>query len=516
MHSSLKRSLLAASVASLVAVAPTSAQIRCTDRQNWSEWHPIVDGRMNGVDVAFKRGDGLSYGTTKQGTECYFRLRNRYKDAVKIDIEFQNTNSDGRPAPESYYVELQPGQEKASPGYVFDVISINSVRAKTIRFQGEELATQMNAQRDRADANRGNIDHARIELSELEAHVRNANGSDATTRAAISRAHTRAGQIGSELVAAAGRASDPGAADQIATIRREISDARAVFDADLARAPRASESSATSQTRSADPDRDAARARDEEQARAEARRRKDAAATSEALGDFASSAANAHVGEGVLMGDANFNLGLAFFDTKSSVDNNGAGGAMALTGTIRRFFNVEETSKRIEIGANGGWLTGSSTFLGSVSDMLQNLGKEPSQQTSSGASEAGVDLELYTAQPYAQFWFSGLGLGATYDWRKYQLKSQTRADLAVEDARAAFLPMLSIGSMTEKDAYWIISAYGMPASETTKIATWGANLQFAVGLLQVNFGYASRNVGSRNAPIQSDWQVLFSGGLRMR
>jgi hypothetical protein len=76
--------------------------------------------------------------------------------------------------------------------------------------------------------------------------------------------------------------------------------------------------------------------------------------------------------------------------------------------------------------------------------------------------------------------------------------------------------MLSIGSMTEKDAYWIISAYGMPASETTKIATWGANLQFAVGLLQVNFGYASRNVGSRNAPIQSDWQVLFSGGLRMR
>ncbi len=99
MNRTLPAFLLFIAVALLSAAPPP----------DWGPWLPLKDGGKNGVEISFKLWPNKTQ---------YFKLRNTYEVAVKVECQFNFTDGNGKPSTEhGCGATLAPGQEKKDPGW---------------------------------------------------------------------------------------------------------------------------------------------------------------------------------------------------------------------------------------------------------------------------------------------------------------------------------------------------------------------------------------------------------------
>ena len=102
-------------VAILIALIPSA--YGAADQPQYGPWMPLKDGHLDDVQISFKR--------FANGTQ-YYKLKNTYPVAVKVECKFSFTGMDGKRNTEQACAanKLQPGQEiKICVGFDFGVAS---------------------------------------------------------------------------------------------------------------------------------------------------------------------------------------------------------------------------------------------------------------------------------------------------------------------------------------------------------------------------------------------------------
>ena len=89
-------------VSTMMALMPSYAG--AVDQPQYGPWMPLKDGHLDGVQISFKR--------FANGTQ-YYKLKNTYPVAVKVECKFSFTGLDGKRNTEQACAanKLQPGQE---------------------------------------------------------------------------------------------------------------------------------------------------------------------------------------------------------------------------------------------------------------------------------------------------------------------------------------------------------------------------------------------------------------------
>jgi hypothetical protein len=217
--------------------------------------------------------------------------------------------------------------------------------------------------------------------------------------------------------------------------------------------------------------------------------------------------ASTEVERGRLDGDVIFNAGVVWFDAQSNVSDAESAAGYALGGTMRRFINLHGSGTRLELGARGHFLAGSTSFMSTLSNALGG-----SDSTTTSADTSGITFNMAYVQPYAQLWFGPVGVGVKADWRTYQISSETSASKDAKYQGTTYVPMVTLGSMHEASGYYAVSFFGQPSTNAGQF--WGGGIEVGMGMLQLQLDYLNRSVIDRKAPIHSDDQLLVTAGIR--
>ena len=291
---------------------------------------------------------------------------------------------------------------------------------------------------------------------------------------------------------------------------REASRQAALERERAAERQRQMQADSASRARSAEEARERERQRAEEERRAEAERlREEARRAREDAGrqmtDMAMDLASRDVEEGVLGGDFIIGGGIALLTARSTVSDATNASGLAIGGTIRKFFDVRGPATRLELGATGHWMNGTTSMFRSSSDYQYDTSMLP---------EEGIDVTVSYAQPYVQLWLHNFAIGGRVDWRSYVVADEYDLDDEVKLQRTLVVPMVTLGSMREASGFFQVFAYGQP--ETSGETFYGAGIEAGLGMLQLQLAYNSRKVADAVADITSDDALLFTGGLRFR
>lgn len=102
-----------------------------TYQTNWTNWQTMSDGKSNGVDIRWKRGnfkyDGGNY-------DVFWHLRNRYQKDVRLSFKLNYTKTDGSPYTTSEVIRVDAGQIADSIGQTSIAYSLRSYQVTKIEF----------------------------------------------------------------------------------------------------------------------------------------------------------------------------------------------------------------------------------------------------------------------------------------------------------------------------------------------------------------------------------------------
>lgn len=94
-----------------VAIGSADAMIETSHQYPWSEWVTVNDGKSNGIQFAFRKGDN---NFIERGM-VFVRIYNRYKTTVSGDVMFiivnNTTGAESREQDEVFYMKAESLKE---------------------------------------------------------------------------------------------------------------------------------------------------------------------------------------------------------------------------------------------------------------------------------------------------------------------------------------------------------------------------------------------------------------------